>query len=61
MKIELTAEQFNKIQDEIIRLEDELSDNKDTLSGWRIIGRNEEINKLKLILRSEEIDLDQIN
>lgn len=60
MKIEITAEQFNLIQNEIIKLENELADIRDNINTWKRIGRVDEIDKLKLILKNEEIDLDNL-
>ena len=62
MKIEITEEQFNLIQNEIIRLEEEellqLRFEKDT---WSIMAVEDKISKLKKILESEEIDLNELN
>ncbi len=61
MKIEITPEQFNQIQNEIIRLEQELTDNRDKLSGWDFVYYDDTIATLKKILEDEGIDLSQIN
>lgn len=56
MKVEITSEQFNLIQDEIIRLEEEkvlLPEN----DPWGYIFLVEQIEKLKEILKTEEIEL----
>jgi hypothetical protein len=62
MKIEITSEQFNLIQNEIIRLEEEdlvqTRIEKDTLARITI---EDKIAALKQILESEEIDLDKLN
>lgn len=59
MKIEITSEQFNLIQDEIIILEESL-DNIDKMGAWQPIWIRDEISKLKEILSSEMIDLDKL-
>jgi len=60
MKIEITSEQFNLIQNEIIRLEeDELPKVYD--DTWCRIAIQDKIATLKEILKSEEIDLDKLN
>ena len=60
MKIKITTEQFNEIQNEVIRLENELADNRDKLSGWDFVYYDDTIATLKAILKAEEIDLSQI-
>lgn len=60
MKLEITAEQFNLIQDEIIRLENEISDKGDEMNPWTFIAITEKIQTLKEILASEQIDLDEL-
>jgi hypothetical protein len=62
MKIEITSEQFNLIQNEIIRLEEEdlIQSRIEDDSWWRIYIQDK-IATLKQILESEEIDLDQLN
>ena len=58
MKLELTVEQYNLIQDEIIRLEKEFKDTPPTqLSGWDIQDYEVEIATLKQILHNEYIDI----
>ena len=34
MKLEITVDQYNQIQDEIIKLEDEMRDTRDKMNGW---------------------------
>lgn len=60
MKIEITEEQFNSIQNEIIKLEDELNDNRDKMSTWTFIALTDKIEVFKQILADEEIDLDNL-
>ena len=62
MKIEITSEQFNLIQNEIIRLEEEdlIQSRIEDDSWWRIYIQDK-IATLKQILESEEIDLDKLN
>jgi hypothetical protein len=57
MKLELTIEQYNLIQDEIIRLEEEFKDTRDQLDGWDIQNYQVEIATLKQILHNEYIDI----
>jgi len=54
MELEITAEQFNEIQDEIIKLEEELSF-VDKNDHWGKIGLRDHIEELKEILRTERI------
>lgn len=62
MKIEITSEQFNLIQNEIIRLEEEdLVQSRIENDTWWRIGIQDKIATLKEILKSEEIDLDKLN
>jgi hypothetical protein len=62
MKIEITEEQFNLIQNEIIRLEEEeLLQSRFEKDTWSIIAVEDKISKLKKILESEEIDLNELN
>lgn len=56
MKIEITNDQFNLIQDEIIRLEEEIIKLPDN-DPWGFIFLKEQIDKLKEILKTEEIEL----
>ena len=60
MKIEITTEQFNQIQNEIIRLEESLIHFKEN-EVWSRINTQDKIHTLKKILESEEIDLDELN
>lgn len=61
MKIEITSDQFNFIQNEIIRLEEkdlvQAIIEKDT---WLKILIQDKIVLLKEILKNEEIDLDKL-
>lgn len=57
MKIEITPEQFNQIQDEIIKLEEKLENIFD--DTWLILYTQHKISKLKNILETEKIDLDK--
>jgi hypothetical protein len=62
MKIEITSEQFNLIQNEIIRLEEEdLIQSRIEDDTWWRIAIQDKIATLKQILESEEIDLDKLN
>jgi hypothetical protein len=62
MKIEITTEQFNLIQNEIIRLEEEdLVQSRIENDTWWRIAIQDKIEILKEILKSEEIDLDKLN
>lgn len=61
MKLEITKEQFDLIQIEIIKCEEELMGNRDTMSTWEHISLSDYIITLKEILNSEEIDLDRLN
>jgi hypothetical protein len=62
MKIEITSEQFNLIQNEIIRLEEEdLVQTRIENDTWGIIAVEDKIAILKKILESEEIDLNKLN
>jgi len=62
MKIEITSEQFNLIQNEIIRLEEEdLVQSRIKDDTWWRIAIQDKIATLKEILKSEEIDLDKLN
>lgn len=61
MKIEITSEQFNQIQDEIIRLEEELSNLIHDEDTWAMIAVSDRIETLKEILSTEQIDLNKIN
>ena len=56
MQIEITTEQFNQIQDEIIRLEEvlQLMDRHD---AWGIIGLQEHIEELKDISNRKKITI----
>ena len=57
MTLEITAEQYTEIQNEIIKLEDDIRDNRDKYDGWEISWIDTEIECLKGILKSEKIDL----
>ncbi len=57
MKLEITIEQYNLIQDEIIRLEEEFKDTRDQLNGWDIQDYQVEIANLKQILHNEYINI----
>lgn len=57
MNIKITTEQFNLIQEEIIKLENHMSDNSDKISGWDYGWLRAEIDMLKGILKTETIDL----
>ena len=59
MKLEITKEQFDLIQNEIIRLEEVELPKAFENTHWRI-GINEDISMLKEILKNEEIDLDKL-
>ena len=62
MKIEITSEQFNLIQNEVIRLEEEdLVQSRIEDDTWWRIAIQDKIAILKEILKSEEIDLDKLN
>lgn len=62
MKIEITSEQFNLIQNEIIRLEEvDLALTRIENDTWGRIAIEEKISILKQILTDEEIDLDKLN
>lgn len=61
MKLEITTQQFYQTQNEIIRLEEELTRNYDHLDPWSRSFMEREINMLKNILTNEEIDLGEMN
>ena len=62
MKIEITSEQFNLIQNEIIRLEEEgLIQARIEDDTWWRIAIQDKIATLKEILKNEKIDLDKLN
>lgn len=62
MKIEITSEQFNLIQNEIIRLEEvDLVQSRIDNDTWGRIAVEDKIATLKQILVDEEIDLDKLN
>lgn len=62
MKIEITSEQFNLIQNEIIRLEEvDLVQTRIEKDTWGRIAVEDKIATLKQILESEEIDLDKLS
>lgn len=62
MKIEITSEQFNLIQNEIIRLEEvDLVQTRIENDTWGRIAIEDKIAILKQILTDEEIDLDKLN
>jgi len=60
MKIKITTEQYNEIQNEVIKLENIVSDTRDEMNGWDFQFYDTKIAILKEILKTEEIDLDQI-
>jgi hypothetical protein len=57
MKLEITTEQYNQIQVEIIKLEDELRDTRDTMTGWDFDWFNTQIFLLKSICKDGYIEL----
>lgn len=57
MEIEITAEQFTKIQNEIIRLEEELQSLQGSNDTWGFIFTKDRIEELKEILETETITL----
>ena len=60
MKIEITPEQYNQIQEEVIRLEEELviaEVNIYTCSVWRRVDLYNKITELKRILKTNEIEI----
>lgn len=57
MEIEITAEQFTKIQNEIIRLEEELILLQGSNDTWGFIFTKDRIEELKEILETETITL----
>ena len=57
MEIEITAEQFTKIQNEIIRLEEELQSLQGSNDAWGFIFTKDRIEELKEILETETITL----
>jgi hypothetical protein len=59
MKLEITKEQFDLIQNEIIRLKEVELPKAFENTHWRI-GINEDISMLKEILKNEEVDLDKL-
>ena len=62
MKIEITSEQFNLIQNKIIRLEEvDLVQTRIENDTWGRIAIEDKIAILKQILTDEEIDLDKLN
>jgi hypothetical protein len=61
MKLEITKEQFDLIQNEIIRLEEkDLVQSKIEDNTWWRIFIQDKISMLKEILKAEEIDLDKL-
>jgi|LakMenEpi03Aug12_release.lakeMendotaPanAssembly.Ray.scaffolds.fasta_scaffold1927634_2 hypothetical protein len=61
MKLEITKEQFDLIQNEIIRLEEkDLVQSKIEDDTWWRIFIQDKISMLKEILKAEEIDLDKL-
>jgi hypothetical protein len=61
MKLEITKEQFDLIQNEIIRLEEkDLVQSKIEDDSWWRIFTEDKISMLKEILKAEEIDLDKL-
>jgi hypothetical protein len=57
MELKITSDQYNLIQNEIIRLEEEFQDTRDQLDGWDIQYYQVEIANLKQILKNEYIDI----
>jgi hypothetical protein len=57
MELKITSDQYNLIQNEIIRLEEEFQDTRDKLDGWDIQHYQVEIANLKQILKNEYIDI----
>ena len=57
MQLEITSEQFNLIQDEIIRLEEELYSMDRNDDPWGIINTQRYIDVLKEILETETITI----
>lgn len=55
--IEITAEQFNQIQDEIIRLEEHVPFVRESWDTWEFISITERIETLKKILETERIEI----
>ena len=55
MELEITSEQFNLIQDEIIRLEEELLSGKYLNDTWSIVNIKSRIEDLKNILSNQTI------
>lgn len=60
MRLEISKEQFDSIQTEIIRIEEYLSDNRDTMDTWDFVFESEHLDRLKEILKTEVIDLNQL-
>lgn len=59
MIIEITKEQYDLIETEIIRLENVRS--TEDLSTWGFIAISEEIETLRRIWQTEKIDLNKLN
>ena len=57
MVIEITAEQYRLIGEEVIILEDELARIPRSGHVWKVIGMESKIRDLKEILESEEIEI----
>lgn len=57
MELKITSDQYNLIQNEIIRLEEEFQDTRDKLDSWDIQYYQVEIANLKQILKNEYIDI----
>jgi hypothetical protein len=58
MRLELTLEQYNLIQNEVIRLEDSLKTKE--FGGWDSINIEDQIVILKRILENEHINLNDL-
>jgi hypothetical protein len=57
MKIEISTKQFNLIQDEIIKLEEELPFIIESKDKWNTIHTKDRIDYLKEVLEKEEIEI----
>lgn len=60
MKIKLTKEQCEEIQNELTKLENKIINNRDNFRGWDLVYYDTKIGILQEILKKEEIDLDEI-
>lgn len=57
MKLEITVEQYNQIQEEIINLEDVVRNTRDTMNGWDYQSFSDKIFLLKNICNKGYITL----